>query len=155
MDSFGNKKILNFPGEATLSDAKISFYHKYGLNEEMSILLYNGLKLENNDERKIRTNTYINVYDPKQIYKRKEFGKTLVRNVMIHNFEQKKIIENFKIIIGTLESNSTLYQKIENYLAMRRGIKKLYLNNKEINREDKKSLKNLDIKEDFNAIVEL
>ena len=105
MDSFGNKKTLNFPGEATLSDAKISFYNKYGLNEEMSILLYNSLKLENNDERKIRANTCINVYDPKQICKRKEFGKTLVGNVIINNFEQKKIVENFKIIIGTLESN--------------------------------------------------
>ena len=45
LDSFGNKKVLNFPGEATLSDVKISFYNKYGLNEDMSILLYNGLKL--------------------------------------------------------------------------------------------------------------
>ena len=97
LDSFGNKKILNFPGEATLSDAKISFYNKYGLNEEMSILLYNGLKLENNDEKKIRTNTYINVYDPNQIYKRKEFGKTLVGNVMIHNFEQKKLLKILKL----------------------------------------------------------
>ena len=38
---------------------------------------------------------------------------------------------------------------------MEKKIKKLYLNNKEINREDVESLKSLGIKEGFNVVAEL
>ena len=40
-------------------------------------------------------------------------------------------------------------------LCMGKKIKKLYLNNKEINREDEKSLLSIGIKEDFDVIAEL
>ena len=67
----------------------------------------------------------------------------------------KENIINFNIEIGTLESTSKLYEKIDNVLCKEKIIKKLYLNNKEINREDKESLKSLGIKEGFNVVAEL
>jgi len=76
---------LKFPGEATLSDAKLSYYNKYGLNDSISYLLYNGYKLEDNDKRKIKDipqNAIIEVYII-HTYKRKEFGKTIIGNITI------------------------------------------------------------------------
>jgi len=54
LDTFGKNKLLKFPGEATLSDVKKSYYNKYGLNENMVSLLYNAAKLQYNDERRIK-----------------------------------------------------------------------------------------------------
>ena len=87
--------------------------------------------------------------------KRKDFGKPLSGKISVKN----ENIQNFKIKIGTLESTSRLYYEIseilQNRLLLKIKIKKLYLNNKEINREDEQSLISLGIKEDFYVIVEL
>ena len=156
--SNGGQSTLHFPGEATLSDVKISYYNKYGLNENISYLLYNGVKLEDKDERRIKDLTNlditISVYIFDYLSYRKEFGKLLEGNVTV-KIKEKKEIKNFKIQFGTLESTSKLYEKIDNRLCMEKKIQKLYLNNKEINRENGKSLKSLGIKENFNVVAEL
>jgi len=123
--SDGYQKVLQFPGKATLSDVKISFY--------------------------------MNIYDTMKIYNRKEFGKIIMGNLTFKiKREEKEDIQNLTIEIGTLESTSRLYKKIVNVLLCReKKIKKLYLNNKEINREDVESLKSLGIKEGFNVVAEL
>ena len=158
--SNGNQNILQFPGEATLSDVKISYYNKYGFNENFA-LLYNGEKLEDNDKRRIKdiissSSFYMSIYDPMQIYNRKEFGKTIIANITVKiKTAEKENIQNFKTEIGTLESTSQLYRKIVNILCSEKKIKKLYLNNKEISRENEESLKSLGINEDFNVVVVL
>ena len=98
----------------------------------------------------------MNIYDPK-IYNRKEFGKIIMGNLTFKiKKEEKEDIQNLTIEIGTLESTSRLYKKIFYIvLCMEKKIKKLYLNNKEINREDVESLKSLGIKEGFNVVAEL
>ena len=158
--SDGYQKVLQFPGKATLSDVKISFYNKYGLNENMN-LLYSAEKLKDNDERMIKDITssssfFMYIYDPMKIYNRKEFGKIIFGNLTAKiKTGEKEDIQNFKIEIGALESTSKLYRKIESLLCKSKKIKKLYLDNKEINKEDVESLKFLGIKEGFNVIAEL
>ena len=83
--SDGYQKVLQFPGKAILSDVKISFYNKYGLNENMN-LLYSAEKLKDNDERMIKDITssssfFMYIYDPMKIDNRKEFGKIIFGNL--------------------------------------------------------------------------
>jgi len=86
----------------------------------------------------------------------KIYGKQLVGNVTVKNkSNEKKDIKNITIHIGTLDSTLDLYGRIEIMLNTGEKIKKLYLNNKEINWEEEKSLISLGIKDDFNVIVEL
>ena len=160
LDPFGNNKLLNFPGEATLSDVKISYYNKYGLNENMASLLYNSIKMNDNDKRRIKdiTNSGITISVMNLMYyaQKNNFGKRLVGNVIAKiETKEKEDIKYFQIEIGTLESTSKLFDRIEIMLCLNKKIKRLYLNNKEINREDKQSIKSLGIKENFNVIVEL
>ena len=157
----GKQNVLQFPGEATLSEVKISYYNKFGVNGNMPFFIYKGETLKDNDERKIKYITqspsfFIEIYDPKQMCDRKEFGKTIMGNLTAKiKVGEKEDIKNFKIEIGTLESTSRLYKKIDNVLCKEKKIKKLYLNNKEINKEDEESLKSLGIKEGFNVVAEL
>ena len=125
----------------------------------MSFFIYEGETLDN-DERRIKDLTLgrdlnFTVLLKQMVCQRKEFGKVLIGNVAV----KKENIQNFIIKTGTLESTSRLYYEIsevlENRLLLKNKIKKLYLNNKEINREDEQSLISLGIKEDFNVIVEL
>ena len=159
-NSNGYHNVFQFPGKATLSEVKISYYNKYGLNGNLT-LFYDAQKLEDNDERRIKDITssssfFMSIYDPMQIYNRKEFGKTIMGKLTAKIKEgEKEDIQDFNIEIGTLESTSKLYEKIDNVLCKEKIIKKLYLNNKEINREDKESLQSLGIKEGFNVVAEL
>ena len=121
--------------------------------------IYDGDTLKDNDERRIKnlTNSYnfgITVY--KLNFEKKGLGHILNGNVTvkIKKGEKEENI-NYEIEIGTLESTFRLYEVIENRLVTDKKIKKLYLNNKEINMENEKSLLSLGIKEDFNVIAEL
>ena len=156
----GKKKLFNFPGKATLSDAKISYNNKNGYNENMSQLIFDGEVLKGNDRRIIKdlTNTSLNIIAKitMETCNRKYFGKYLRGNVTVKNkANEKNDIINLKIEIGDLESTSKLFIIIENIMDKRRGIKKLYLLDKEINREDEKSLKSLGVKDNFNVVAEL
>jgi len=155
-DSFGKKKVLNFPGAATISDIKIAYNNIKGYNENMLFFIFEGLILKDNDEKMLKElslsrNIDILAYLTQIGPQREDFGKALSGNVVFQNKE----ISNFKIKIGSLESTSRLYSKIIEMLpeGLKNKIKKLYLNNKEINREDEQSLISLGIKEDFNVIV--
>jgi len=160
-ESSGEKNRLHFPEEATLSDVKISYYNKYGLNKNMAYLLYNGLELKDNDKRRINELSCLSIQViDKNIYILPDYGKQLVGNVTVkiktnEKEKEKENIHNLKIHIGTLNSTLDLFKRIDLMLCMEKKIKKLYLNNKEINREDLKSLLSLGIKEDFNVIAEL
>ena len=153
----GMKRVLHFPGEATLSDVKKSYYNKYGLNESMSILLYNEEKLKDKDEKRIQdigSNLKIEVLNPMEVLNGKKFGKIILGNVTAKiKTEEKENIVNFKINVGSLNSTSRIYEEIEGTLGF--NIKKLFLNNKEISRNHEQSLKSLGIKEDFNVLAEL
>ena len=160
LEPSGIKKPLIFPGKVKLNEFMKAYNNIYGLNENMSYFIFEGLNFRNNDERRIKDLTSsidlsISVILKELNTQRKDFGKPLSGNVNV----KKKDIQNFKIKIGTLESTSILYDKISTILESKQGqhikIKKLFLNNKEINREDEKSLISLGIKEDFNVIVEL
>ena len=154
------KNLLVLPGKVKLNELRIAYNNKYGLNENMSFFIYDGEEFKDNDERRIKDLTLksdfnISVILKQTNIKRKEFGKTLLGKISVKN----ENIQNFKIKIGTLESTSRLYYEIseilQNRLLPKIKIKKLYLNNKEINREDEQSLISLGIKEDFYVIVEL
>jgi len=153
----GMKRVLHFPGEATLSDVKKSYYNKYGLNESMSILLYNEEKLKDKDEKRIQdigSNLKIEVLNPMEVLNGKKFGKIILGNVTAKiKTEEKENIVNFKINVGSLNSTSRIYEEIEGTIGF--NIKKLFLNNKEISRNHEQSLKSLGIKEDFNVLAEL
>ena len=157
LDPLGTKNLLILPGKVKINEFKMAYNKKYGLNENMAFFIFDGLILKDNDERRIKDLTLksdlnIQVIIQQTNIPRKEFGKTLSGNVIFKNEK----IQNFEIKIGTLESTSRLYYKIlENRQVMKNKIKKLYLNNKEINMEDEHSLISLGIKEDFNVIVEL
>jgi hypothetical protein len=160
LEPSGTKNLLVLPGKVKLNEFKLAYNNKYGLNENMSIFIYDGLAFKDNDERRISDLTTSSDFNITAMLnqsnvKRKEFGKTLSGNVVV----KEENIQNSKIEIGTLESTSSLYYKIseilETGLDLKKKIKKLYLNNKEINWEDKQSLISLGIKEDFNVIVEL
>ena len=125
----------------------------------MLFFIFKGLILrDNEDERRLKelsnsSNLDILANLTQIEFQREDFGKALSGNVVFQNKE----ISNFKIRIGSLESTSRLYSKIIEMLpeGLKNKIKKLYLNNKEINREDEQSLISLGIKEDFNVIVEI
>ena len=115
--------------------------------------------MKDNDKRRIEdlTNSYnfgITVY--KLNFERKGFGQILKGKTTVKIKKgEKEEIRNYEIEIGALESTYCLYEVIENRLSMDKKIKKLYLNNKEINRENEQSLLSLGIKEGFNVIAEL
>ena len=159
LEPSSTKNLLVLPGKVKLNELIIAYNNKYGLNENMSFFIYEGETLDN-DERRIKDLTLgrdlnFTVLLKQMVCQRKEFGKVLIGNVAV----KKENIQNFIIKTGTLESTSRLYYEIsevlENRLLLKNKIKKLYLNNKEINREDEQSLISLGIKEDFNVIVEL
>ena len=158
-ESSGIKKVLLFPGKTTLSDVKIAYNNIYGLNENMSFFIYDGETLKDNDKRSIKdlTNSYnLTIIVYKLNFERKGLGQLLKGNATVKIKKgEKEEIKNYEIEIGALESTSSLYEVIENRLSMDKKIKKLYLNNKEINRENEKSLLSLGIKEGFNVIAEL
>jgi len=124
------KRILHFPGEATLSDVKKSYYNKYGLNESMSILLYNGEIMKDKDEKRIQDlspNLEIEVLNSMAFFNGEKFGKIILGNVTAKiKTEEKENIENFKINIGALNSTSRIYEEIENTLYLNKKIKKLF-----------------------------
>ena len=123
----------------------------------MLFFIFKGLILrDNEDERRLKelsNSSNLDILANLIEFQREDFGKALSGNVVFQNKE----ISNFKIRIGSLESTSRLYSKIIEMLpeGLKNKIKKLYLNNKEINREDEQSLISLGVKEDFNVIVEL
>ena len=160
LEQSGRKSVLILPGKVKLNELKIAYNNKYSLNENMSFFFFDGLIIEDNDERRIKDlttsrNLNIPVIIKQSDPQRKDFGKPLSGKISVKN----ENIQNFKIKIGTLESTSRLYYEIseilQNRLLPKIKIKKLYLNNKEINREDEQSLISLGIKEDFYVIVEL
>ena len=160
LEPLGTTNSLILPGKVKLNELKIAYNNKYGLNENMSFFICDGNLLKDNDERMIKDlaltrDLNISVLLKQTEIKRKDFGKPLSGNISVKN----ENIQNFKIKTGTLESTSRLYYEIseilQNRLLLKNKIKKLYLNNKEINREDEQSLISLGIKEDFYVIVEL
>ena len=157
-ESSGIKKVLIFPGKTTLSDVKIAYNNIYNLNEN-SFLIYYGEALKDNDKRSIKdlTNSYnLTIIVNKLNFERKGLGQLLKGNATVKIKKgEKEEIKNYEIEIGILESTSSLYEVIENRLSMDKKIKKFYLNNKEINRENVKSLLSLGIKEGFNVKAEL
>ena len=160
LETSGKKKVLSFPGKVTLSDAKISFFNIYGLNDGTSNILFDAEKLENNDERKIKDITACNlsltvIKSMETLSYGKVFGKAIIGKVTVKNKEQEKgNTTNFIIEIGTLDPTSKLYENIETTLCLGKKIKKLYLNNKEISRYEQ-SMLSLGIKEDFNVLAEI
>ena len=124
----------------------------------MSQLIFDGEMLKGNDGRMIKdlTNSCLNIITrfTMETCDKKYFGKYLRGNVTVKN-KEKENISSFKIEIGELESTSKLFVIIENILVIKRGIIKLYLLDKEINKEDEKSLKSLGIRDNFNVVAEL
>ena len=63
--------------------------------------------LKDNDKRRINDitpylNLFIKVYEPMQVYNRKEFGKTIIGNLIAKiKTEEKEYILKFKIDIGS------------------------------------------------------
>ena len=106
----------------------------------MLFFIYDGQTLKENDEKRIQDlsnafNLNFIIYFNQMNASRKYFGKPLSGNVTVNIKEnEKEEIQNLKIIIGALESTSSLYEKIETVLYLDKKIKKLYLNNKEINK---------------------
>ena len=160
LEPSGPKNLFILPGKVKLNELKIAYNNKYGLNENMSFFIYEGETFKDNDERRIKDLTFkrdlnFSVVLKQMVIPRKYFGKPLLGNVAA----KKENIQNFIIKTGTLESTSRLYYEIsevlKNRLLLKIKIKKLYLNDKEINREDEQSLISFGIKEDFNIIFEL
>lgn len=142
----GRKLIFPLPGNSTISELiKVINYKLDGDQRNLNLMVNGSTFTESTKELKdIMTSNILTIevfeINKMPIY----FGKNINATLIIN---EKGVQKEIKITFGNLESTKTLYERFETMIGKK--IKKLYLNEKEINREDVKSLLSIGIKNDF------
>lgn len=158
----GKNKIIYVSEDTTISELINGIYSLLGTNEKSIIIFnYNSysdiLKIKEKNVKDIAENKrlILKIEQLGDVKQRERFGKIINAEVIFKNISQSNEEINPIIIqTGTLESTKSLFESINNMLCSPTiKIKKLYINEEEINENEEKSLLSIGIKEDFNILA--
>lgn len=156
IDDTDNTFILNlkFPKNITVNEMEKSFYLKFGYNQKNMILYDYSYHLLKN-------------YKDKKVYELYRFvvlfkiaGEGLIggyiqcfgKRILVDIYDKNKKTIILKAYPGLLNSNKNLINYIEANLSIK--LKKMSLNNKEVNLNEIRSLSSLDITDDCYCVID-
>lgn len=147
----GQKVNLILSGDITVSEMIKAFNLKFGIENKYNKLIYNANRLTYDDKRKIRE--VVRYWDKIVSIKATNPPYTIGKTVVINISYTEKNIEGWVFEIGLLNSINYVIKKVEAF--HKRKVKKLFVINKELNRNDDRCLLEIGIKENFYCLIEL
>lgn len=145
----GKRNNMFFPEDTTISEMLKAFYLNFGLEKDYNILLYNSMKLNPNDNKRINTFQDGILIIVNQC---KNQPYILGKSVEVHISYSDKEIYDWIFEIGLLNSVNYIIKKNESFYKSK--IKKLMIEKKEINRKDESPLYKIGIKNNFHCYIE-
>ena len=146
----GQKSNFILPEITPISDMIKAVKLKFGLENNYTSLMHNSYSLENNDNTKIIN--AINNRDRIFVLINNNPPYIIGKSVEIFISYSKKNIENWIFDIGLLNSIKFIIDKVE--LRSKAKIKKLFIGDKILTRDDERCLSEIGIYDNFDCLIE-
>ena len=146
----GHKVNFVLPESTLISDMIKAFKLRFGLENKYTSLIHQAITLNTNDNRKI-----MNVIEDGDVVKviiHINPPYVIGKVVQVHISYTIKKLEDWIFDIGLLNSIKYIINKAESFHHVR--IKKLFIGNKQLTRDDERCLSEIGISKNFNCLIE-
>jgi len=147
---FGQKVNFFLPESTLISDMIKAFKLKFGLENKYTSLIHQALTLDTSDNRKIMN--VIKDGDYIQIIIHNNPPYVIGKSVQVHISYTIKNLEHWIFDKGLLNSIKYIINKAESFHHVK--IKKLFIGNKQLNRDDERCLSEIGINKNFDCLIE-